>query len=176
MERQDKEQFVAQMNERLAEVAGIFLADFRGVSVNDSKALRNKLREAGVEMKVVKNRIFKLALKGTAFDGLIDDLLVGPNAVLIANDIVAGAKALRDFLKERDGFPLQVKGGALPQQRLSADDVSALASLPSREQLIAQFMGMLQAPLRDFAALLNAPLRDFAAVVKALENKKSAEN
>lgn len=175
MDKQQKQAFVKEMQARLESMTGaLFLGDFRGVSVSEDTELRGKLREAGVEMRVVKNRLFKLATQGTAFEGLLDELLVGPTAVLIAEDVVAGAKALKDIKKQNEDLTFTVKGGALESSLLTPEQIETLASLPNREQLIAQFMGLLQSPLRDFAGLLQAPIRDFMNVTKALEQQKSA--
>jgi large subunit ribosomal protein L10 len=173
MNRQQKQAFVTEMNAQLQEVRALFLADFRGMSVARDTQFRAAMREAGVEMKVVKNRLFLRALEGTQFEGVVEDHLTGPNAVMFVGDLVAAEKALKDQLKDEE-LTLEVKGGALPQQELSAAEIEELASIPSREELIATFAGMLQSPLRDFATLLNTSLRDFANVVKALADNKEA--
>lgn len=173
MNRQEKQAFVSDMNARLQDTRAVFLADFRGMSVAQDASFRAAMREAGVEMKVVKNRLFLRALKGTEFEGIVEEHLTGPNAVMLVDDLVAAAKALKGQLEE-DELTLEVKGGALPQQQLSAEEIEELATIPSREELIGKFAAMLQSPLRDFATMLNAPLRDFANVVKALEGEKEA--
>jgi large subunit ribosomal protein L10 len=93
---------------------------------------------------------------------------------MIDADLVGGARALRDWLKENDTVTFVVKGGALPTGALTAAEIKALAALPTREELLATFMAQLRSPLVKFATLLNAPLRDFANAIKALESKKSS--
>lgn len=172
MNRTEKSEFVQTMNTRLQDTRALFLADFTGLSVPQNNRLRAALTEADVELKVVKNRLFKLATEGTDFAGVLDEMLVGPNAILIVDDLVGAAKALKDFLKA-EAVPFKVKGGALGAKALSADEIDQLAAMPSRDQLLGQFVGLLNAPLRDFAALLQAPLRDFVGVLSALEQQKN---
>lgn len=176
MNRQEKSNFVDEMHTRLENTAGVFLADFTGVSVAQDRDLRKKLAAAGIEMKVVKNTLFRRAIAKTQYEGVLESLLTGPNAVVLADDIVAAAKALTKYLEDNQGtVSLRLKGGALDGVALSADDVKNLSKLASREQLIGQFMGLLQTPLRQFAVLLQSPLRDIASVLRALEQKKSAQ-
>lgn len=174
MDKQQKQAFVENMHGRLCAAGSVFLADFTGVTVAQDTEIRSRLRKAGVEMKVVKNKLFFIAAKDTPYEGVFDELLVGPSAVLLADDVVGGAKALKDIKKDLAEVSLSVKGGALAGKLLTPEQVETLASLPNREQLIAQFMALLQSPLRQFATILQAPLRDFANVVKALEDKKRA--
>ena len=176
MKREEKAAFVTEMHERLQEARAVFLADFRGMSVAQDNDLRSKLTESGVDMKVVKNRLFARALADTPFEGLLDELLVGPNAVMLTDDVVSAAKTLIDYLKEGgDEVSLELKGGALGDTALSVEEIKHLATLPSRDELIAKFVGLLQTPLQNFTVLLNAPLRDFASVLRQLEQQK-AEN
>lgn len=173
MEKQQKHEFVEDMRTRLqGDLAAVFLADFTGVTVAQDREIRGRLRKAGVEMKVVKNTLFHIAAKDTPYEGLLDDMLAGPSAVMLVGDVVEGAKALKTLKKDKSEITLSVKGGALAGKLLSPEQIETLASLPNREQLIAQFMGLLQTPLRQFATILQSPLRDFANVVKALEDKK----
>jgi large subunit ribosomal protein L10 len=173
MNKAEKAEFIDAMHERLGKTGGVFLADFTGVTVAQDRQLRRKLTDAGVEMKVVKNTLFLRAVAKTSYEGLLDQLLTGPNAVVIADDVVAAAKVLTQFLKENDSVTLKIKGGALGTTVLSPDDIKKLSTMASREQLIGQFMSLLQTPLRQFAVLLQAPLRDFASVVAQLEKKKA---
>lgn len=173
MDKQQKHEFVDSMRSRLqGELGGVFLADFTGVTVAEDHEIRGRLRKAGVEMKVVKNTLFHIAAKDTPYEGVLDGLLTGPSAVMLVGDVVEGAKALKALKKDKSEITLSVKGGALAGTLLSSEQIETLASLPNREQLIGQFMGLVLTPLRQFATVLQSPLRDFANVVKALEDKK----
>ncbi|RMF17606.1 MAG: 50S ribosomal protein L10 [Candidatus Dadabacteria bacterium] len=173
MNREQKAQLIDELQQRLSQAAGVFLTDFTGLSVAETQQLRGQLREAGgVQFTVVKNTLLKRSLEGTPFADALEEMLVGPNAVVLADDVVAAAKALVNFLKESDSS-LKIKGGALGSDVLTAEQVEALSKMASREELIAKFVGLLQTPLRNFATVLQAPLRDIASVLRQLEQQKS---
>ena len=137
--------------------------------------LRRALRHAGGEYKIYKNTLVRLAARDLGLE--IDDLLVGPTALAFVGerpdgsmgDVAAVAKALKDFAKTNDA--LVIKGGVLDDELVSADDLKALAELPSREVLLAQIAGAFQAPMAKFAGLLAAVPRDFAYGLQALIEK-----
>ena len=138
----------------------VFVTEYRGMTVGELADLRTPLRDAGAEHKVYKNTLARLAANNAGYESLAEHLL-GPTALtFVTGDSVAAAKALTDKAKANPN--LVVKGGVLGESPMSADDVKALASLPSREELLAKFAGALQAPLSRAAGLLAALPRNFA--------------
>ena len=170
--RADKVAVVEEIGGRLADAQAVFITEYRGLTVAQIASVRNALRPADAELAVYKNTLAKLAVREAGLVGL-DDLLVGPTAMtFVKGDVAAAAKALRDSAKT---FPsLVVKGGVLGESALSDKDVLALADLPSREELLAQFAGALQAPLVKTAGLLQALPRNFAYGLSALIEKQAA--
>ncbi len=172
MNKNSKEQVVADLAAKLATAKAAFLADFRGMNVEQVNALRGELRKVGVEYQVVKNTLLRLAAKNTTAECL-DPHLAGPTAIAIAGaDPVASAKALADFAKTNVKF--QLKAGALDGKLLSVEDVKALAELPSREVLLAKLLGTLNAPATNFVGVLAAVPRSLVQVLAAIQDQKAA--
>lgn len=170
--RQEKVAVVTEVRAKLESSNAAFITEYRGLSVGALATLRRSLRESGAEYKVYKNTLARFAARDAGLEGL-EALLVGPTGITFANgDIAASAKALRDAARANP--LLIIKGGALGQNVLSAKDVEALAELPSREVLLAQFAGALQAPLVKTAGLLQALPRNMAYGLKALIDQKEA--
>ncbi len=170
--RQEKVDVVSEIRARLEAADAAFLTEYRGLRVGALAALRVTLRESGAEYKIYKNSLARLAARDAGIDGL-DELLVGPTGItFVSGDVAAAAKALRDLA--RTNPLLVIKGGSLGKDVLSAKDVEALAELPSREVLLSQFAGALQAPLVKTAGLLQALPRNFAYGLKALIEDKEA--
>jgi large subunit ribosomal protein L10 len=168
--RQEKVAVVTEIREKLEGADAAFLTEYRGLSVGALAGLRVTLRQSGAEYKVYKNTLARLAANDAGIGGL-EQLLVGPTGItFVTGDVAAAAKALRDLAKAN---PLLVlKGGSLGKVTLSAKDVEALADLPSRDVLLAQFAGALQAPLVKTANLLQALPRSFAYGLKALIDQR----
>ncbi len=167
-----KESKVAEIKERFSAAGGVVFADYRGLSVKEMQALRAKLREVGTEVKVYKNTLTEIALKELDYPDM-GEHLAGPTAVLFTGpDPVAPAKALFDFAKANKA--LEIKAGYLDGQVLDAARVKAIASLPSREELIAKFMGAALGPVRGFMAMANAPAGAFARALRAVADQKAA--
>jgi large subunit ribosomal protein L10 len=172
LNRDSKEQVVAELAEKLAEAKATFLADYRGLNVEQVNKLRNELRGVGVEYLVVKNTLLRLAAQGTSSECMSAQLL-GPTALAIATaDPVAPAKVLADFAKANAKFEL--KGGALQGKALSANDIRALAELPSREVLLGRLLGSLNAPVSNFVGVLAAVPRSLVQVLAAVQEQKAA--
>lgn len=173
--RPEKAAVVAEVKEKLDASNGLMLTEYRGLDVRSIAELRRALRDAGGEYKIYKNTLVRLAAKDAGLE--LDDLLTGPTAIAFvgeradgsAGDVAAVAKALKDFAKTNEALVL--KGGVLDDQLLSADEVKALAELPSREVLLSQLAGAFQAPMSKFAGLLAAVPRDFAYGLQALIEK-----
>ena len=169
--RQEKVAVVEEVTAKLKEASAVIVTEYRGMSVGQLAALRRQLRPAGGEYKVYKNTLARFAAENAGLPGL-GELLVGPSGItFVTGDAAAVAKALRDASKAN---PLLVlKGGVIGGKVISAKDVEALADLPSREVLLAQFAGALQAPMVKMAGLLQAMPRNFAYGLKALIDQKS---
>ncbi len=176
MKRSDKETFVADFQSRLQEAPVLYLTDFSGLDVKSITVLRDRLHESGAEYLVVKNRLLKRALETADME--LPDLsehLKGPTAVILAGEGPVGpAKALTDFAKEHGDRPT-FKVGIMDQQLLVEGQFKRLATLPSREELLAQLAGALQAPMASLAGVLQAKLQETAGLLDALREKKAEE-
>ena len=167
-----KQGLVAEIKERLSSSSGLILADYRGLSVKDMRALRTSLRETGGEATVYKNSLAQIAIRELELPSL-DEFLVGPTVfVFTPEDPVATAKTLLAFSRANKVFAF--KGGLIEGNVVSAESVKAIAALPSREELIAKLMGTMLNPVRGFMAMANAPAGAFARVVKAVADQKAA--
>lgn len=164
MDRSQKAEAVASLNAVFNEVGVVVVTRNLGLSVAQTTALRGKIREVGASYKVAKNRLAKLAIKDTAYEG-IGDLLTGPTAIATSVDPVAAAKAVVDFAKTTD--KLEIVGGSMGNVVLTADGVKALASMPSLDELRATLIGLVQAPATKIAQLTTAPAAKLARVFGA---------
>lgn len=151
---EEKKQIVSSMAEQFkTAVSGVFV-DYCGLTVEEDTQLRNKLREAGVEYKVIKNTLTRFAAKEVGFDEL-DPILNGPTSLAISmTDEVAPAKVIADFAKDHQ--QLEIKAGFLDGKVLALDEVKTLAATPNRETLIAKMLGSLNAPISNLARTLQA--------------------
>ena len=151
---EEKKQVVSNIAEQFrTAVSGVFV-DYCGLTVEQDTQLRNKLREAGVEYKVIKNTLTRFAAKEVGFDEL-DPILNGPTSLALSmTDEVAPAKVIADFAKENEC--LKIKAGFLDGNVISLDEVKTLANTPSRDTLIAKIMGSLNAPISNLVRTLQA--------------------
>lgn len=162
----------AAIKEDLSKIQAMWVVDYRGLTVKESEALRRSIREADAVMKVYKNSLVELALKELDMPSM-GDVLAGPSAFVFADgDPVASAKALKDFAKANEN--LVIKGGIMDGAFVDAEAVEKIASLPSREELIAKLLGTIQNPLQQIVRVLNGPMESFARVVSAIEDQKNA--
>jgi len=168
MKRTEKEQLVADLSARMRGATALYYTDFTGLNVKRMTELRRRLRKAGVEYVVIKNT---LALRAVSDVGLATSRLRGPTGVVIGADPVAAAKVLADFARENEQRP-EVKGGLLDGRPIEPAQVKQLASLPSREQMLAELGAGLQAPLAAFAGALNGLLYMFAGALDALRQQR----
>jgi large subunit ribosomal protein L10 len=155
----EKKAVVADVSEQVASAQVIVVAEYRGTGVADMTILRANAREAGVYLRVLKNSLVRRAVEGTAFAGLANEM-VGPLVFGISQDPVAAAKVLNNFAKTNDKF--SIKAGAVPNQVLDVAGVQALASMLSREELLAKFARTLNEVPTKFARAL-AAVRDVKA-------------
>src|SRR5687768_6627668 len=158
MKRPDKEKLVAELTEKLRGAKALYYTDFAGLNVKSMTELRRRLRKQGVEYVVIKNT---LALRAVNESGLVGERLRGPTGIVVAKDAVAAAKVLTDFAKENDKRP-SVKGGLFDGRAVDAAQVAKLANMPSREQMLSQLGGYMQAPMTQFATVMNSLLSNFA--------------
>jgi large subunit ribosomal protein L10 len=166
---EQKQAVVAEVAKQVSGAQAIVMVENRGLGVADMTRLRAKARTAGVYFRVVKNTLVRRAVADTPFAGLADRM-VGPLAYGMGPDPVAVAKVLNDFAKGNDKFV--ITGGAMPGQTMSAKDISALAALPSRDELIARLMGTLQAPIAKFVRTLNEVPGRFVRTLAAVRDAK----
>ena len=168
MKRSQKEQLVIELKDKIKGAKALYYTDFTGLNVKRMTQLRRDLRKVGVEYVVIKNT---LALRAVNESGLTGAKLKGPTGVVIAKDPIAAAKLLQDFAKANDAKP-SVKGGLLEGVQIDPAQVKRLAEMPSREQMLAQLGGALQAPLAGFAGALNGLLYTFVGALDALKTQR----
>jgi large subunit ribosomal protein L10 len=172
LNKDNKQQQVAQMHDKLKQAKAVFLADFRGMTVGKATTLRNELRAASVEYKVFKNTLFDLAAQETDMVCLAP-YLAGPTAVAISyDDPVGAAKVLSKFAKDPQGA-FVLKAGVLSGKLLDVAQIQALADLPSREVLIAKMLGSMQAPATNFVGVLAALPGSLVRVLDAIRVQKA---
>ncbi|HHX04021.1 MAG TPA: 50S ribosomal protein L10 [Tissierellia bacterium] len=150
--RELKELRVSEIRDRFSRAKSAVVVDYRGLNVAEVTELRNRFRESEVEYRVFKNRLVKLALEGTGFEELESEL-TGPNAIAFGyDDAVKPAKVARDFSKKNT--KLEIKGGIVENVFYDASGIKAIADIPSRETLIAKFLGSVQSPISKLAYVL----------------------
>ena len=171
LDLQKKEAVVAEVAKQVATAQAIVLAENRGMPVAAMTQLRAKARASGVYFRVVKNTLVRRAVAGTPFEKL-SDKMVGPLAYGICSDPVAVAKVLNDFAKGNEKFV--ITGGAMPGQVMSAKDIASLASLPSREELLARLLGTMQAPVAKLVRTMNEVPSKFVRTVAAVRDARQA--
>ena len=171
MDRAQKPVVVSELNAVFGEVGVVVVTRNLGLTVAQSTALRNKMREAGATYKVTKNSLARIAAKGTAYEGL-SDLLTGPVALASSVDPVAAAKVVVDFAKTND--KLEIVGGSMGDTLLNVDGVKALATLPSLDELRAKIVGLVQAPATKVVQIVQAPAGQLARVLGAYAAKEAA--
>jgi len=169
LNREEKAAVIEEVGAQVAQAQAIIVAEYRGLGVGSITALRRQARESGVYLRVLKNTLARRAVAGTPFEGLADKL-VGPLIYGISKDPVTAAKVMADFAKSND--KLALKAGAMPNSVLDQNGVKALASMPSRDELLAQLMGTMQAPISKFVRTLNEVPGKFVRTVAALRDER----
>ena len=168
---EEKKAVVAEVSKQIENAQSLILAEYRGVGVGEMTNLRAEARESGVYLKVLKNSLVKRAIEDTPFSSLSEDM-VGPLVFGISEDPVAAAKVLSNFADENDLFV--IKSGAVPNEKMDVSAVKALASLPSRDELLAKLLGTMQAPIAKFVRTLNEVPSKFARGLAAVRDQKPA--
>lgn len=171
MDRSEKQELVSSLHRTFQDAGLVVVTQQVGLTVSEATDLRRRMRDAGANFKVTKNRLARLALAGTAYESL-DKLFKGPTAIAFSRDSVAAAKVAVAFAKSNE--KLTIVGGALPGQILAAADVQALATLPSLDELRGKILGLLQAPATRIAGILQAPAGQLARVLAARAEQSEA--
>lgn len=171
MERARKEELVGELTETFSQASVVVVAHQTGLTVAETSELRQQMREAGAGFRVTKNRLAKLALAGSAYEGLAD-LFTGPTAIAYSDDVVAAARVAAKYAKAND--KLVIIGGAMGETRLDVAGVQALASLPSLDELRAKLVGMISTPATRIAGVTQAPAAQLARVLSARAEQQDA--
>ncbi len=169
---EEKKAAVAEMSGKLAQAQAIVLADYRGLGVADMTRLRSNARSQGVYLRVFKNTLARRAFAGTAFEKLSEHMF-GPLAYGISEDPVAVAKVLNEFAKSNEKFV--IKAGAMPNQVMSVAEITSLAALLSRDELLAKLAGTLQAPIAKFVRTLNEVPGKFVRALAAVRDEREKQ-
>ena len=164
-----KKAVVAEVSAQVAKAKAIVVAEYRGLEVGHMTELRAKARKSGVYLRVLKNTLARRAVEGTPFAGLSQHMK-GPLVYGISPDPVQPAKVLNEFAKANE--KLVIRAGAMPNAVISAKEVTALASMPSREELLAKLLGTMQAPIATFARTLNEVPARFVRSLAAIRDKR----
>jgi len=168
MNRTEKQQLVTELTDKIKGAKALYYTDFTGLNVKRMTELRRRFRKAGVEYVVIKNT---LALRAINDSGLTGTRLRGPTGVVVSKDPVAAAKLLTDFARENDQKPV-VKGGLLDGAAIDDMQVKKLASMPSREQMLAELGAGLMSPMAAFVGALNGLMYMMVGALEALKAQK----
>jgi large subunit ribosomal protein L10 len=172
MPKQKKVDAVAEITADLKAADVYYIVDYRGLTFAEATELRARLRKVNASLKVVKNTLGKIAAADAGVQGL-DELLAGPTAIAyVHGDPAKAAKTIQDFIKEKK--KAAIRGGKLQNSVLSATEVDALASLPGREQLIAQVVGAIASPLAGLANVLSGPIRGLVVILGQVQEQKAS--
>lgn len=169
---EQKKAVVAEVGAQVAKAQTIVLAEYRGIEVGDMTKLRAKARASGVYFRVLRNTLARRAVADTPFAGLAVQMS-GPLAYGISTDPVAAAKVMHEYAKANDKFV--IRGGAMPNVVMGPKDVANLASMPSRDELLAKLLGTMQAPIATFVRTLNEVPGRFVRTVAAVRDSKAGE-
>ena len=170
MKRTEKEQLVSELKEKIEGATALYYTDFTGLNVKRMTDLRRRLRKANVEYVVIKNT---LALRAVNESGLVGERLRGPTGLVVAKDAVAAAKVITDFAKENEQRPA-VKGGMFEGKAIDKAQITKLASMPSREQMLADLGAGLQSPMAAFLGALNGMMYMFVGSLEALRVQRES--
>lgn len=166
----EKQAIVAEVNQTASQALSAVMADYRGVSVDDMTALRKQARDAGVQVRVIRNTLARRAFEGTEYE-CMNEVMLGPNILAFSlEDPGAGARVFKDFAKENEDF--EIKALSVGGKLLPADQIDALAKLPTRDEAIAMLMAVMQAPITKLARTLNDVPGKVTRVVAAVRDQK----
>ncbi len=170
--REQKEDIVKKMTEQMKNAKSVVFADYKGLSVTDMQNLRTKLRESGVEFKITKKTLMKIAAKDAGFnDELPQEVLEGPvGAAFSMEDELAAAKILFNYSKENK--KLDLRGAIFEGRVLSVAETKELAQLPGKEELLAKFVYLVKSPIQGFHGVLSNTISGFVRVLDAVREKQ----
>lgn len=171
MDKSQKKELISFMHDVMSDAASVVVVNYSGLTVAEMTNLRAQMSEVGANFKVTKNRLTRLALKDTDYEG-IADLFTGPTAIGYASDPVASAKVLAKYAKDNE--TLEILGGGMGSIVLDIDGIKALAALPSLDELRGKLVGLLQAPATKIAGVTQAPAGQLARVFGAYGNQDAA--
>ena len=172
--RPEKQSIVEELKTKISGSSFVILADYKGLNVSKLTELRRRLRGVNSHLQVVKNRMFAHVAKELGYKGL-DQSQNGPAAMVFGKgDVTQTAKILKDFIKENEKPVIRL--GAMQGVALTAAEIVQIATLPSREQLLSQLVGVLAAPMSQLVGVLNQKVATIVYVLKAIEDKKQQSN
>jgi len=166
---EQKQAMVSEVAAKLKGAQVVLVAEYRGLDVERVTQLRSRARKSGLYLRVLKNTLARKAVQGTPFEKL-SDKMVGPLMYGIAQDPVAGAKVIAEFAKDNELFV--IKAGAMPNTVMSVQDIKALATLPSRDELLAMLLGTMQAPMAKLVRTMNEVPGKFVRALAAVRDAK----
>jgi len=172
--RQKKEEILVELVKKFKEAQSIVFAQNKGLTVFETKELKNKLREKGAEMKVAKKTLMKIAAKEAGYEGEISNEVMdgAVGAVFSNDDLVAGAKVVYDYAKKHKA--LSLLGGLLDGKVLTLAETNTLATLPSKEELLTKLVYLLKSPISGFHGVLNNTVAGFVRALDAIAKKQAA--
>ena len=168
MKKAEKEQLVTELRDKLKSAQSLYYTDFTGLNVKRMTELRRRLKRAGIDYVVIKNT---LALRAVNESGLVGEKLKGPTGLVVGKDPVTAARLLTEFAKEFEDGPA-MKGGLLQGKAINNAQLKRMASLPSREQMLADLAASMQSPMAAFVGALSGPLYMFAGALDALKSQR----
>ena len=171
MPTEAKRETIEELRAQLDASRTMITSEYRGLKVKEISEIRRALRKQSVSYRVVKNRLMRIAAQENAAAAALSPLLVGPTAIAFGTDESATAKAVLDAVRPYAKI-VKITGGVLGSTAIDAEGVTRLATLPSREVLLAEALGAITAPLSTTAGLFDAPLRDVVGLVQALIDKR----
>ena len=173
MATQQKIELVEQYAQKFKDAKSIFLADFRGMTVEQTNDLRRDFRSAGVEYRIVKNTLALRSFQNAGLDDM-SEFLTGCTAFAFSdNDPVAPIKVIKEYTKKNKEAKIEVKGCVFEGKIFKAEQADALSKLPTRDALLSQFVGLLQAPMSNMVGVLQATAQKLAGVLESVKNQKT---
>ena len=173
MKRSEKKDFVSNLKNEISNASSIIVAEYSGLTVNESEDLRKQMRENGAKFKVTKNRLTKLAINETQFKD-ISDLFKGPTAIAYSSDPIAPAKVAVDFEKKLEKF--KIVGGGYNGEKIDKDKIDFLAKLPSLDELRGKLIGLFSAPAQKILSIAVEPGSQIARLLNAKSSNSQESN
>ena len=168
MNREQKKSYISEMTDQFENSEAVLVAHYQGLTVKQLDELRTEMRKHGIQFKITKNRITKLALEGTKFKKL-ENLFSGPTAIALSEDAIKSAKILTEFAKKNSN--LKIVGGIMEDEPLSVEEVAKIATLPTLEEARSKIVGILSSPAQKIVSILLAPGSKIAILALAKSKK-----